>query len=375
MDYMFDAYVGYDVGEVDDIPKNTKEDIWLLGKKYSFDELELIRADVQTKLWCTYRRGFPGIGDLQLTSDKGFGCMLRCGQMVLATALTNLHLGRDWTWTSDTKDSTYLQIVSRFEDIKTAPYSIHQISAQGIDEGKKVSEWYSPNVIAQVLKKLVKFDDDFSKLVVHVALDHQLATDDIDDLCDVDDSFKPLLLIIPLRLGLDVINPIYIDALKKCFEFEASLGIIGGKPNQALYFIGYVGNEALYLDPHTVQRSGAIGNKENTNEIELDESFHQKYATRINFQQFDPSIAICFLCKTKSEYENLLINFQTQIIDTKMQSLFEITKSRPSPWISSSMSSRELENDLGLASGAGTEDFEELKKETTESDDEFEIID
>lgn len=72
--------------------------------------------------------------------------------MVLATALMNLHLGRDWTWTSDTKDSTYLQIVERFEDIKTAPYSIHQISAQGIDEGKKVSEWYSPNVIAQVLK-------------------------------------------------------------------------------------------------------------------------------------------------------------------------------------------------------------------------------
>lgn len=222
---------------------------------------------------------------------------------------------------------------------------------------------------------MVKFDDEFSKLVVHVALDQQLATDDIDDLCDVDDSFKPLLLIIPLRLGLDVINPIYIDALKKCLEFEESLGIIGGKPNQALYFIGYVGNEALYLDPHTVQRSGNVGNKENTNEIELDESFHQKYATRINFQQFDPSIAVCFLCKTKSEYENLLINFQTQIIDAKMQSLFEITKSRPSPWISSSMSSRELENDLGLASGGATEDFEDLKKETTASDDEFEIID
>lgn len=77
MDYMFDAYVGYDIGEVDDIPKNTLDDIWLLGKKYNFDELDLIRADVQTKLWCTYRRGFPGIGDLQLTSDKGFGCMLR----------------------------------------------------------------------------------------------------------------------------------------------------------------------------------------------------------------------------------------------------------------------------------------------------------
>lgn len=36
MDYMFDAYVGYDIGEVDDIPKNAEE-VWILAKKYSFD--------------------------------------------------------------------------------------------------------------------------------------------------------------------------------------------------------------------------------------------------------------------------------------------------------------------------------------------------
>lgn len=64
---------------------------------------------------------------------------------------------------------------------------------------------------------------------------------------DEDDSWKPLLLIIPLRLGLSEINPIYIEGLKKCFEISGTVGMVGGRPNRALYFIGYVGDEALYL--------------------------------------------------------------------------------------------------------------------------------
>jgi len=55
--------------------------------------LEIIREDIRSKLWFTYRRGFVQIGDTGITTDKGWGCMLRCGQMVLAQALVCLHLG------------------------------------------------------------------------------------------------------------------------------------------------------------------------------------------------------------------------------------------------------------------------------------------
>lgn len=92
-------------------------------------------------------------------------------------------------------------------------------------------------------RKLVRFDE-FSNLQIHVALDHQLAIDEILELQD-SSKFQPTLIIIPLRLGLSDLNPIYIDGLKKCLELSTSLGIIGGRPNQALYFFGYVGDDIL----------------------------------------------------------------------------------------------------------------------------------
>ena len=102
-------------------------------------------------------------------------------------------------------------------------------------------------------------------------------------------------MIIPLRLGLSEVNPIYINALKKSFEIPGTVGLVGGRPNQAYYFIGYVGDEALYLDPHTTQKCGRIGEKNSQHEIEMDHSYHQKFAERITFEKIDPSLAMVFI--------------------------------------------------------------------------------
>ena len=56
-----------------------------------------------------------------------------------------------------------------------------------------------------------------------------------------DPKWKPLLLVIPLRLGLSELNPVYIPGLKAVFESPQNVGIMGGRPNHALFFIGYAG--------------------------------------------------------------------------------------------------------------------------------------
>lgn len=182
-------------------------------------------------------------------------------------------------------------------------------------------------------RKLVRFDE-WSSIVIHVALDNIVATDEVIELCETKPLWTPLLLIIPLRLGLSEINPVYFDALKKCFELPSSCGMIGGRPNQALYFIGYVGNEALFLDPHTAQRSGSVGSKTSQEEIEMDETFHHKYANRIDFKYMDPSLAICFLCRNREEFDALIEQFQNDLFQPNAPQLFEVTKQRPEEWVS-----------------------------------------
>lgn len=101
--------------------------------------------------------------------------------------------------------------------------------------------------------------------------------------------------------------------------------MVGGRPNQAHYFIGYVGDEALYLDPHTTQKSGSVGLKMTQNEIDMDLSYHQKYSARIDFEKMDPSLCLAFLCKTRTEFNELCARLKDDICSGS-QPLFEITE-------------------------------------------------
>merc|ERR1712154_394739 len=76
---------------------------------------------------------------------------------------------------------------------------------------------------------------------------------------DIDLSLnKHFLIFLPLRLGLDSLNNSYIESIKHCFHLKECIGIIGGKPQKPLYFIGYQEDKLFSLDAKQLDPSMAI---------------------------------------------------------------------------------------------------------------------
>ncbi|XP_036409673.1 cysteine protease ATG4B-like [Megalops cyprinoides] len=352
---MDSASLTYDTlrfGEIEEFP-DTPEPVWILGREFSaLTEKDEILSHVSSRLWFTYRKHFQPIGGTGPSSDTGWGCMLRCGQMILAEALVCRHLGRGWRWVKGQKQGEeYLSILSAFIDKEDSCYSIHQIAQVGVGEGKGIGQWYGPNTVAQVLKKL-SVRDSWSRLAVHVAMDNTVVIEEIKRLCmpwlegvgegqrvpngcsegaralggEETPLWRPLVLLIPLRLGLTDINEAYIETLKSCFMLPQSLGVIGGKPNSAHFFIGFVGQELIYLDPHTTQpavepcEGGPVP----------DDSFHcQHPPCRMHISELDPSIAVGFFCQTEEDFDDWCVRIRKMSFSRDRLSMFELVDTQP----------------------------------------------
>uniref|UniRef100_A0A669CBE9 Cysteine protease n=1 Tax=Oreochromis niloticus TaxID=8128 RepID=A0A669CBE9_ORENI len=378
--FFFAATLTYDTlrfVEFEDFPE-TSEPVWILGKEYNaLTEKDEILSDVTSRLWFTYRKNFPPIGGTGPTSDTGWGCMLRCGQMILGEALVCRHLGRDWRWAKGQKQrDEYISLLNAFIDKKDSYYSIHQIAQMGVGEGKPIGQWYGPNTVAQVLKKLAVFDT-WSKVVVHVAMDNTVVIEEISEctplyalagcLWRIGGSWgetalwRPLVLLIPLRLGLSDINDAYIETLKQCFMLPQSLGVIGGKPNSAHYFIGYVGEELIYLDPHTTQP--AVEPSEDSQVP--DETYHcQHPPCRMHICELDPSIAAGFFCRTEDEFDDWCMRIRRLSCNRGTLPMFELVDSQPSHMVS--VDTLNLTPDFS--------DSDRLERFFDSEDEEFEIL-
>lgn len=65
---------------------DAEPEVWMLGRRYPVVDPAFVK-EVRKIIWCTYRTGFEAINGAGLTSDSGWGCMIRTGQMVVAEGL------------------------------------------------------------------------------------------------------------------------------------------------------------------------------------------------------------------------------------------------------------------------------------------------
>lgn len=162
-----------------------------------------------------------------------------------------------------------------------------------------------------------------------------------------------LLVIIPLKLGVYNVSEAYREEVKKVLRHRNSVGILGGRPNHAIYFVGYsvaagagtgatVGSatigagstQLVGLDPHTVYSTNhytsepfpspelcsqihpavipyfsCFDNNDSNGKSPPCSAATSAYEsmcvppTELAIEQLDPSIALGFYFRTKLEFE------------------------------------------------------------------------
>ncbi|CAD7699743.1 unnamed protein product [Ostreobium quekettii] len=331
----------------------------LLGETYQGDaassELpsdvaDAVLADFASRLWMSYRSGFPAIGDGDLTTDAGWGCTLRSGQMLVAQALVRHALGRQWRWEpGQSSPSELAEVAALFWDHpgEGHPLGLHGLCAKGGRHGVVAGRWLGPWALCNVLAEIVNSSRPLGLRVVLVSEPGGGAPfvnrERLGEYCalfegaerqegDKKASEPPgvgkgegkgvkgdlgdetpggglqeggragVVVLVALMLGVNKVNPAYLPQLKEVMTWPQSLGIVGGRPSASLYFVGHQEEEVIYLDPHEVQPVAS-----NPGDAS---SYQCRVLRHMPIGAIDPSLAIGFYCRTPGEMEDLVDRIQ-----------------------------------------------------------------
>jgi len=293
------------------------KDVWILGKRHRwrprewiYEEdrqlsLNAIQGDLRSRVWITYRKNFPPIRDFSgvssFTSDSGWGCMIRTTQMLMANALLLHTMTRGWTLRKDRRQGVnYKQTLRYFVDDPSSRciLSIHNMMKNGICFKKPAGVWFTPSETLHMASAALN-SSSLNSVVSHVAREGIVYLDEVRRVCKQGNWWRSLILLIPLRLGLNNLLPNYGSALLKCLELRWSLGFVGGKPNRSLYFVGKHGNHVLFLDPHVTREAVTL----DSDFGEINPDFHCDQVNSLQLSELDPSIGIGFYIRDEKSFE------------------------------------------------------------------------
>lgn len=300
----------------------------ILGEEVKIEEQAALTEIVSTLLWFSYREGFAPITlSSGYISDGGWGCMLRTGQMVVAQSLLKQYFGKTASqWKNLEKSYSrqmYSQIISYFNDTADAPFSLHNIAIIGEKELKKpIGQWFGPSTIGFVLKEIAERQANFP-LDIFLAPHSVLFQNEVIRSCTRRGAWRPVLLLIPTRLGVNKVNPIYFETLKIYMKLKQSVGILGGAPNSSYYFYAIQGDTLFYLDPHTVQPFACIDEKSTAEDIS---SYFAQSLSTMNLSAIDESLSFGFYCETELDFKDLVENIDYLNTQESFNGLFSVER-------------------------------------------------
>ena len=302
-------------------------------------------------IYFSYKSNFNQIQNINklsfiYTSDTGWGCMIRCGQMIMSRGLykyfkKNLKISTFQSIKETIKyffDLPYLNedLPIFFEKMKTilnnskiiyAPFSINNLCLFGNLCNKSSGEWFSDVNMSYLFTIISLTFNLFDNLEILNFQSGFYLSDLLDkcftiiekennNKCNLYEfnvkkyEFKKSgIIYISVRIGLDFISNNYYEQIKNIFNCKQCLGIIGGRTNFAFYFIGYndQGN-LLYLDPHLTMESMLILNNEN-----IYQNYLNKNIKTLSISNLATAFTIGFIFRNIEEFKSL-INFCDEYI-------------------------------------------------------------
>jgi cysteine protease ATG4 len=417
--------------------------IYVLGKTYdALHDYAPRRSDENSLFWFTYRFDFPEIVPYRITTDAGWGCMLRSAQMMLGQALRMHYKDRHWrppqAIAQRRHDSFMMKMLTWFADFPSktdCTFSLHNMVAAGLAKYETLpGEWYGPSKVSYVMRDLCTMHAEWqakeelktssgmpSIFRVHVAAQGTVYKDAVNALMrknqtpneEMDSNEREttnvplshpldpmysefgvkapsaktmpwetsLLLLIPLRLGLQNFNQDYAVQLAHVFSLRQSVGVLGGRPRGARWFYGATSDGAkLYgLDPHTIQpcpeRRKVMLPKGQTKLVvsltsEYIRSVHTTNPECINLNRLDPSLALGFYCRDQSDFFHLCDALLTwKAGHPTMPDLFAVADNMPDYSANASHAMHEM---LSMSLADGMDDTE--NDDAGDDEDEYVLL-
>ena len=322
----------------------------------------------------TYRKNFPKITNYKTkktyTTDAWWGCMIRCGQMILSRGIYlflkskgmsteksieyTVPLFNEYPITNEKFHPFFHGMIDKYNSITSnnklkvkeffPPFCIKTLCDIGEIYERTAGEWFSDVIITRIFQKIADHYNLFSNKQLDAKIMIFQSYIDMPQLlkeCFIekkkDEKNKEFMhlhgkyyyfnkmgiVFVNVRIGLDKIPPEYYQGIKELFKLKSCIGIIGGKARLAYYFIGYNDDEnsLLYLDPHVTKDSDKEVNQENILGKHINKEIHLLKMTKMSTAF---TIGFCF---TKySEFLELFHFWQMLKLNEKGVKILGLTK-------------------------------------------------